>query len=148
MMRSLWQRGRVTPVTQMESAECGVACLAMVLGYHGCWMPLAEVRALCGTSRDGNSAFTLVNAARGLGLTARGRKLEPIQLRQLRLSAILHWDLSHFVVLESVRRTGVTIVDPSTGRRFVRLQELGRSFTGVALTFQPGDAFRRRRRLS
>jgi ABC-type bacteriocin/lantibiotic exporter with double-glycine peptidase domain len=141
-------RTRVTPVLQMESAECGVACLTMVLGYHGCWTPLGQVRELCGTSRDGNSAFTLLQGARSLGLEARGAKVEPSQLSLLHLPAILHWDLNHFVVLERVHKAGVTIVDPAIGRRFVGSDEVDRCFTGVALNLKPGKAFRRRKRQS
>jgi ATP-binding cassette subfamily C protein len=92
-------RVRVTPVAQLESAECGVACLTMVLSYYGCWAPLAELRQVCGTSRDGNSALTLVQGARAFGMKARGMKLPLDQLHTLQRPAILHWELNHFVVL-------------------------------------------------
>jgi ABC-type bacteriocin/lantibiotic exporter with double-glycine peptidase domain len=141
-------RVRVTPVAQLESAECGVACLTMVASYFGCWVPLAEVRQLCGTSRDGNSAFTLVQGARTLGMNARGLKIELSKLRTLKRPAILHWDLNHFVVLERVHKRGATIVDPATGRRFVSREQLDRSLSGVVLEMEPGPGFRRRKRRS
>ncbi|HET8933144.1 MAG TPA: cysteine peptidase family C39 domain-containing protein [Polyangiales bacterium] len=141
-------RVRVTPVQQLESAECGVACLTMVASYFGCWAPLAEVRQICGTSRDGNSALTLVQGARTLGMTARGLKIQLDQLHTLKRPAILHWDLNHFVVLEAVHKRGATIVDPATGRRFVSSEQLDRSLTGVVLEMKPGPGFRRRKRRS
>jgi ABC-type bacteriocin/lantibiotic exporter with double-glycine peptidase domain len=142
------RRVRVTPVAQLESAECGVACLAMVLSYHRCWVPLAEIREVCGTSRDGNSALSLVQGARAMGLKARGLKLPLDQLSRLQLPAIMHWDLNHFVVLEGVSKRGASIVDPASGRRFVNMEQLDRSFSGVALDLQTDTKFRRRKRQS
>ena len=47
----------------METAECGAACLAMVLAAFGRWESLDAVRDSCGASRDGTSAADLVAAA-------------------------------------------------------------------------------------
>ena len=55
--------------------------------------------------------------------------------------AILHWRFSHFVVLEQMTRDGAVIVDPAMGRRDIDRDELGESFTGVALGLEPGVAF-------
>jgi ABC-type bacteriocin/lantibiotic exporter with double-glycine peptidase domain len=133
---ALWRR-RVRPIQQMEATECGIACLAMVLDHHGCSKPLKALRDSCGTSRDGNSAGDLLRGARRHGLEARGLRLEPESLGGLRLPAVLHWELNHFVVLERARRGGASIVDPASGRREVDAETLDRCFSGVALDFVP-----------
>src|SRR5262249_8499111 len=51
------------------------------------------------------------------------------------------WNFSHFVVFERVHEGGVEIVDPALGRRTVSLEEVSRSFTGVALVFDKGEKF-------
>lgn len=130
-------RTRVTYIPQMESTECGAAGLAMILAYHGHHAPLPEVRQACGVSRDGSSALDLVQAARRYGLEATGYRLDPEQLEQLPLPAILHWNFDHFVVLERLRRSGAVLVDPAVGRRRVGNADLARHFTGAALVFQP-----------
>jgi ATP-binding cassette subfamily B protein len=130
-------RRRVRPIQQMEATECGIACLAMILDQHGSSKPLKALRESCGTSRDGNSAGDLLRGARRHGLHARGLRLEPASLGELRLPAVLHWELNHFVVLERARRGRATIVDPASGRREVDAQTLDRCFSGVALDFAP-----------
>lgn len=139
---------RVRPVLQMEAAECGTACLAMVLGFYGHWAPLAELREHCGTSRDGNSALDLLRAARRLGLEGRGLSVPLGKLGAVQRPAILHWDLNHFVVLEAVRKRDVTIVDPAFGRRVVHPAELDGKFSGVVIELGPGKGFAKRARVS
>ncbi|MFM2416180.1 MAG: hypothetical protein RL385_903, partial [Pseudomonadota bacterium] len=148
MIIRLWKRSRVRYIPQLEMAECGAACLAMVLDHYGCSVPLSEVRIACGVSRDGSSAARVVRAARDYGLKAVGLKLEPKDLHRLPLPAILYWEFNHFVVLERVTSRDVVIVDPASGRRRVAWSTFGGSYTGVALGFEPTAQLVRRARRS
>jgi ABC-type bacteriocin/lantibiotic exporter with double-glycine peptidase domain len=136
------------PIQQLEAAECGVACLAMILQHHGASIPLEELRDLCGTSRDGNSALQLLQAAERLGLHGRGFKMRLEHLRNERLPLILHWRMNHFVVLERFSAGRAVLLDPATGRVQAEHDELDRCFSGVALRFEPSPELRRRRRES
>jgi ABC-type bacteriocin/lantibiotic exporter with double-glycine peptidase domain len=138
-------RRKVGFIAQMELAECGAACLAMVLGCHGHHVPLAELRRSCGVSRDGANALGLVHAARALGMLSEGRQIRDVAgLATLPLPAILHWDFNHFVVLERLGARSAVIVDPRSGRHTIGLDDVGRHFTGVALTFERSTQFRPR----
>src|SRR5262245_25834161 len=104
-------RSRKVPyIQQLEAADCGAACLAMVLAYHGAAVPLERVRVAAGTNR-GSHALAMLNGAEQFGLRGRGVRLDIDGLRHLPRASILHWDFNHFVVLERVRRSAIDIVD-------------------------------------
>jgi ATP-binding cassette, subfamily B, bacterial len=132
---------RVPLVRQMEEADCGAACLAMTLRYLGRRVPLDELRAATGTGRDGVSALSLLHAARAYGLTAQGVRADLPGLQDLPRGTILHWEFSHFVVLDRTARHGIRIIDPALGYRFVGEDELRRAYTGVAIALEPGPDF-------
>lgn len=138
-------RRRLPFIQQMEAADCGAACLAMVLGLHGRETGLGEVREVLGAGRSGVSARDLLEAARRFGMRTRGVQLEVGDVRYLPKGAVLHWGFDHFVVLDRLERRGTRVIDPAVGPRLVPPSELREKFTGVALIFEPTEAFERRR---
>lgn len=133
---------RVPVIMQMEALECGAACLAMVLAYYGKWVPLEQVRADCGVSRDGSNARNMVRAARSYGLIAKGCRFEPDTLRrQGSFPCIIHWNFNHFVVLDSFKGDKALLNDPAKGSYAVSMETFDQSFTGICLLFEPGADF-------
>ena len=136
------QRRRVPVLLQLNSVECGAACLAMILNYYGRKTRVAECRETCGVGRDGVSAQTIAKAARSFGLRVRSFSLEPADFGQLQLPAIVHWEFDHFVAVERWSPKQVEIVDPAVGRRRLSAAEFDAGFTGVVLTLEPGIQFK------
>ncbi len=134
-------RRRLPMVYQTEGAECGLACLAMVLGWHGMLTDLATLRSRHAISLKGITLTTLARIAEAEQLGTRAVRLELDELAKLRLPAILHWDLNHFVVLRKVSGNKVFIHDPASGERSLSLDEVSRHFTGVALELWPNTGF-------
>lgn len=133
---------RVPVIMQMEALECGAACLAMVLAYYGKWVPLEQVRADCGVSRDGSNARNMVRAARSYGLIAKGCRYEPDTLRRLgSFPCIIHWNFNHFVVLDGFKGDKALLNDPAKGSYAVSMETFDQSFTGICLLFEPGADF-------
>jgi ATP-binding cassette subfamily B protein RaxB len=132
---------RVPLILQTEAAECGLACLAMVAGAHGLATDLPSLRQRFSLSLKGVTLADLVRMADALQFNSRALRAELDELGQLQLPCILHWDLNHFVVLVSVRRGEAVIHDPARGQRRLKMDELSRHFTGVALELQPAPGF-------
>ncbi|AII48205.1 multidrug ABC transporter [Synechococcus sp. KORDI-52] len=130
-------------VLQMENTECGAASLSIVLQHYGRYVPLAQLRELCGVSRDGSDAANLILAARSLGLDAKGFKKGIAALEKINLPAILFWEFNHFLVFEGFRGDRVALNDPALGPRTVSREEFDRSYTGIVLTMEPGPEFQR-----
>ena len=133
---------KVPVVMQMEALECGAAALCMVLAYYDKWIPLEQVRADCGVSRDGSKATNILRAARSYGMEASGYRFEPEDLRQEgEFPCIIHWEFNHFVVLNGFKGDKAYINDPARGNVAVSMEQFDESFTGIVLMITPGEDF-------
>ena len=132
---------RTPTVLQMEASECGAACLGILLSHYGKVVPLQELRKVCGVSRDGSNAASLIRAGKFYGLQGKGYRMELEALRQQRPPLILFWEFNHFLVFEGFTENRVALNDPATGPRLVSLEAFSAGFTGVVLQFAPGPSF-------
>lgn len=133
---------KVPVVMQMEALECGAASLTMILAYYGKWIPLEQVRADCGVSRDGSNAKNVLKAARSYGLTAKGYRYEPEDLKKNgKFPCIIHWNFNHFLVFCGFRGNKAVLNDPAKGTYSVSMETFDKSFTGICLMFEPSETF-------
>ena len=136
-------RIRTPTVLQMEATECGAACLAILLRHFGRVVPLLELRQVCGVTRDGSDAASLLRAGKLYGLEGKGYRMDLTALRQQKPPLILFWEFNHFLVFEGFQGQRVAINDPASGPRLVSLEAFSAGFTGVVLQLLPGPTFRR-----
>jgi ATP-binding cassette subfamily B protein RaxB len=132
---------RLPVVLQVEAAECGLACLAMVTAYHGHHADISDLRRRFGISLRGATLKDLIRIADRIGFVTRPVRLDLEEMRQLKTPCILHWDLNHFVVLKNATHKSVVIHDPGVGVRKLSLADVSKHFTGVALEFTPASNF-------
>lgn len=133
---------KVPVIMQLEALECGAASLAMIMAYYDKWVPLEQVRADCGVSRDGSNAKNILKAAKSHGFKVQAFSRTPEILRQKgKFPCIIHWNFSHFVVLNGFRGKYALINDPARGFIKAGPEEFSRSFTGITLNITPGENF-------
>lgn len=134
-------RHRVPELLQMNAVECGAACLAMILSYHGRKTSVSEIQRQAGIGRDGLSALSMVQIARHYGLKVRTISLANNDFRHLSLPVIVYWQFNHFLVVERWSSSSVDVVDPALGRRRLTAREFDAGFTGIVMMFEPGMEF-------
>src|SRR3954447_2187683 len=135
-------RRRLPVNLQTEAAECGLACLAMIASFHRYRVDLNTLRRRFPVAMAGGTLEALMPLAEQLQLPGRPLKFDLDNLRQLRLPAVVHWDMNHFVVLKAVTVKGIVVHDPAVGEKFFTMAEASRRLTGVALEITPTDAFK------
>ena len=133
---------KVPVIMQLEALECGAASLAMIMAYYGKWVPLEQVRADCGVSRDGSNAKNIFKAAESYGFDVKAFRRSPETIKENgQFPCIIHWNFNHFVVLNGFKGKYAYINDPARGFVKVSAEEFDRSFTGVTLNISPGESF-------
>jgi ATP-binding cassette subfamily B protein RaxB len=132
---------RVPLILQSEAPECGIACVAMIAGYHGFRTDLSAMRMRLSPSMKGVTLQHIAAIATTMKMSMRGVQAPLQGLGRLRLPAILHWDMNHFVVLTRVEANRIVVHDPARGKRVLALPEASRHYTGVAAELLPSVGF-------
>lgn len=132
---------RLPIIQQTESAECGLACMAMVSSYYGHKTNLSMLRRQHQVSLKGSTLKGLTELASKLGLSYRAIKCDIEMIENLATPCVLHWNMNHFVVLKKVSKNSITIHDPALGERKLSYAQLSECFTGVALELSPNNSF-------
>lgn len=135
---------RLPVMLQTEATECGLACLAMVAGFHGLQTDLATLRRRYSVSLKGTTVKAMATVANAMHLTSRVLKVELENLERLDLPCILHWDMNHFVVLKAVSGRKVVIHDPAVGVLNLQMEDVSRRFTGIVMELKPDAKFEKR----
>jgi len=136
-----WDSRKLPVLLQSEAGECGLACVAMVASYWGHKIDIASMRRRFSVSMKGANLKGLMAMAGALSLQTRPLKLDLQHLPDLKLPCIVHWNMSHFVVLKTVSAGSVLIHDPAIGERRLRLNDFAKHFTGIALELTPTTNF-------
>ena len=136
---------------QLDSMDCGPACLRMIAKHFGKNYSLQTLRLKSDIARDGVSMLGISEAAEQIGLRTLGVKttLENIS-REGVFPLIAHWHQNHFIVIYNIKGDKVYVADPARSllvytkdefsRLWVSTQENGEEL-GIAMLLQPTPKF-------
>lgn len=117
-------------VVQTSAMDCGPAALKCLLEGFGIRASYGRLREACQTGLDGTSIDTLETVANRLGLSAEQEMLPPDQLfrAQGALPALAVVQLpagpAHFIVVWRQAGPWLQVMDPASGRRWVKREDL------------------------
>ena len=128
---------------QLESKDCGPACLQMICKYYGSFYELEFLRELTGIRKEGISVYDYVVAAEKLGLRSQAFSMSYWKFRnEMPLPCTVHWKGHHFVVVYKITSKYIYVSDPQTGLVKYTLRDFAQGWLGH-LEPVPGKNYKR-----
>lgn len=130
-------------IRQHDIKDCGAACLLSIIKYYNGNISLEKIKLDTNITKDGISAFNLVNAAKKYGFDSYGIKINFEELKQghVLLPAIAYLELEnglrHYVVVYEITSKYVRIMDPAKGMVKEKHEKFARDFKNVLLILSP-----------
>ena len=116
-------------VLQDGNSDCGAASLLSIIKYYGGNISIEKLRELTNTTKDGVTAYNLIEASKSLGFDSIGvnGSIDEIDISKLPIIAHVHIrkGINHFIVIYNIDHTKdkITIMDPSIGKRIISFSE-------------------------
>jgi ATP-binding cassette, subfamily C, bacteriocin exporter len=132
---------------QLESSDCGVACLRSVVRYYGGDISVERLRELSGTNKQGTTLLGLYQAGRQLGLETEGYEADMENLKAqtapVILNVVIDGKMQHYWVCYGYEQgKGFLIGDPAKGIDFYTEQQVGEAWKSKGLlTLAPTEKF-------
>lgn len=134
---------KVFVTRQQDLQDCGVCCLSSIIRYYDGYVPMERLRIDTHTTKDGSTAYNLLNAASKYGFEVRGVKITSLDDNNIFLPAIAHMKykngLNHFVVIYTITKNKVILMDPAKGKVSINRQEFLKNFSQILLMFYPRE---------
>jgi ATP-binding cassette subfamily B protein len=135
-------------IKQHDITDCGAACLASITAYYGLQLPISRIRQYAFTDKKGTNVLGMIEAAKKLGMEAKGVKGPMECLPKIPKPAIAHVVikkvLHHFVVIYKVTNQYITLMDPADGKLHNKNhEEFKKEWTGVLILVSPNETFQK-----
>jgi ABC-type bacteriocin/lantibiotic exporter with double-glycine peptidase domain len=133
---------KIKIVKQNDLKDCGVACLLSIIRFYNGNVPLETLRIDTHTDQDGTSFYNLIITAQKYGLNAVGYKINYEEINDSKIifpiiAQVIINSLPHFIVIYKINNKKVTIMDPSVGKKEMKLEQFLTDWTGNIITFYP-----------
>ena len=135
---------------QVDTRDCGVAALAMVLGYYGSYVSLATLREKAKTTNDGTTALGLVKVAEDLEFETRALKADMtlFGMEEVSYPFIAHvlkdGKLLHYYVVTGYDKHSIHVADPDPQVKMTKIprERFAQEWTGITIFLAPSPAYK------
>lgn len=128
-------------VKQDGYKECGAASLLSIIRYYGGNISINKLVEMTHTDKTGTNFYCLKETAIQIGLEAVGYKVDDInnlfEIKKPFLCQLINNNYEHFVVVYSIKKNKVIMMDPAVGERIVTLDEFNSMWTSYIMLFSP-----------
>lgn len=132
---------RLPFVKQEATKDCGASCLLMIIKYYHGDIPREKLRELVKTTKEGTTAYNIIEASKKLSFSSMGVFGRIDQLYKKDLPCIAHVKLEnkyqHFIVIYKVSQNKLLIADPSSSLKVIKKEEFNKISTGAFILFTP-----------
>lgn len=135
---------------QLDSNDCGPACIRMICKYYQNEYSSSTVKSMCNLTRVGATLLDIKSCLKQIGFETVLLKITDEEALKMPLPAVLYWKQEHFVVLYKVSsKRGeyfFHIADPAFGKIKIPQLLFQKAFLennnkGVALIVDPTETF-------
>ena len=132
-------------ILQHDEFDCAPACLASLCKYYGKRIPIALIRRLAGTDREGTSGQGIIRGADELGFSCKGAFSENKVLDDTVIYPLIAHTLNehreHYVIVYGCKNGKLTIGDPAAGIKRVSQEDFKKIWTGIFFISVPLERF-------
>ena len=135
-------------VRQNGFKDCGPSCLLSIMRYYGCEASHEEVAYILKTSNDGTNAFNIINGARSFGFDGYGIHYSYDEIVNNKVSFpiichILKNNMYHFIVVYSVNKNNLIVMDPSSEMSKLSKEEFKKVYLNTSIVIYPVKKFQK-----
>lgn len=135
-------------IEQLQQTECGLCCVAMILGYYGCHVKLGELRHYYEIGRDGIKINEINSLFSTYGVKSKIYKTSFDSINSVNCPCIVFWENKHFVIIEDInkKRKRVRIADPATGKYTISYDDAKKRYSGYLVLATPDKNFKKNKK--
>lgn len=130
-------------VLQDGNKDCGICALLSVIRFYGGDVSKEYLREITNTTRNGVSAYNLIEGARKIGFDAEGVNGDMSKIEKNNLPCLAHLTVNknykHFVVIYKIDKSSekVIIMDPAKGKKILLFSEFRLMSTNNFIFLKP-----------
>ena len=140
---NIFSNKKIKEIYQSEIADCGIACVAMILNFYGKNYSLQDLKNKYSSSISGSSLNDLIKISKNENLIPLPYEIEEEDIKDINTPCIAHWNNNHFIVISKITDTKVTIYDPANGKITYKMSEFIDNFSFIICELSPSEDFKK-----